>query len=160
MTNGQTATFSGLLREYRLGAGLTQEQLAERAGVSVRAVSDLERGLYLVPHRDTVTRLAEALGLGDQEAALLEATVVRQRGPAPGPSARGSRDAELAPLGQELPTGTVTFLVAEIDDDERLWESHASAMRLASPQYDACMRTASAATLRSCAIRVTARSRS
>ena len=38
-----TAPFGVLLKRYRLVAGLTQEGLAERAGISARAVSDLDR---------------------------------------------------------------------------------------------------------------------
>jgi transcriptional regulator with XRE-family HTH domain len=37
-------TFGDLLRRYRLAAGLTQEELAEQAHLSPRAISDLERG--------------------------------------------------------------------------------------------------------------------
>lgn len=63
-------SFAELLRRYR--AELTQEELAERAGLSVRAVSDLERGARRAPYRETVRLLAEALGLGAQERAALE----------------------------------------------------------------------------------------
>ena len=53
---------------------LTQEALAERAGVSARAISDLERGARTHPYRETATLLAEALGLtGNARAALLAA---------------------------------------------------------------------------------------
>ena len=38
-------TFAGLLRRYRRERGLTQEELAERAGLAARTISDLERGL-------------------------------------------------------------------------------------------------------------------
>jgi len=58
-----SAGFGELLRRYRMAAELTQEQLAERAGLSVRGLSDVERGLHASPHPDTVSRLAEALGL-------------------------------------------------------------------------------------------------
>src|SRR5438309_9546419 len=81
MTTAQTATFAALLRRYRREAGLTQEALAERASISLRAISDLERGVYRTPHRDTVQLVAEALGLSPHDAALLEAAVVRGRGP-------------------------------------------------------------------------------
>ena len=56
-------TFAGLLRRLRTGAGLTQEELAEASGVSLRSVSDLERGRVAMPHRDTVRLLAGALRL-------------------------------------------------------------------------------------------------
>ena len=52
---------------------MTQEELAERAGISARTVSDLERGLRTVVHPDTARRLASALELGDQERSQFEA---------------------------------------------------------------------------------------
>lgn len=55
-----------VLRKLRAEAGLTQEELAGRAGISARTVSDLERGLRLVVRPDTARRLASALGLGDE----------------------------------------------------------------------------------------------
>jgi predicted ATPase/class 3 adenylate cyclase len=58
--------FGTLLRRWRKAAGLTQEELAERAGLSARGISDLERGLKHRPHRDTVQLLADALQLTDQ----------------------------------------------------------------------------------------------
>lgn len=51
------------LRRLRTAAGLTQEGLAERAGLSIRAVSDTERGLRTRLYPDTTARLADALGL-------------------------------------------------------------------------------------------------
>src|SRR5436305_1795821 len=68
-------SFAALLRRERLQAGLSQEALAERAGISSKAISDLERHPDRVPHLETVRLLAEALGLGDEERAeLLAAT--------------------------------------------------------------------------------------
>jgi transcriptional regulator with XRE-family HTH domain len=57
------AGFASLLRRLRREARLTQEELAEAAGVSVRAVSYLERGVVTSPQRETVRLLADALGL-------------------------------------------------------------------------------------------------
>src|SRR5262245_14761155 len=68
-------TFGELLRRHRLAAGLTQEQLAERASLSVRGISDLERGRRLRARSDTIALLAKALGLAKDEAARLSATV-------------------------------------------------------------------------------------
>src|SRR5580698_4865925 len=53
-----------MLRQLRAGAALTQEELAEAAGLNPRTVSDLERGLATTPHKDTVRLLADALQLG------------------------------------------------------------------------------------------------
>jgi transcriptional regulator with XRE-family HTH domain len=103
------APFGALLRRHRLAAGLTQEALAERAGVSARTVSDLERGLAHAPHRDTVARLGGALALAADEAAALGAAVERQRGPA-GPSARR----EAAPPGN-LPVPLTSFVGRRIE---------------------------------------------
>jgi transcriptional regulator with XRE-family HTH domain len=60
------ATFGALLRQHRLAAGLTQEGLAERAGLSTRGVQDLERGVRTAPRAETIRLLAEALGLSPQ----------------------------------------------------------------------------------------------
>jgi tetratricopeptide (TPR) repeat protein/transcriptional regulator with XRE-family HTH domain len=52
-----------MLRGLRVKAGLTQEELAATAGLSPRAISDLERGMVTTPHKDTVRLLADALQL-------------------------------------------------------------------------------------------------
>ena len=64
-------SFGYLLRRYRLAALVTQEQLAERAHLSYRTISDLERGAKHTPRRDTVLLLADALELSPQERATL-----------------------------------------------------------------------------------------
>ena len=58
--------FGGLLRRLRDEAGLTQDELAEAAQVSQRAVSDLERGINRTARKDTALLLAGALGLDGQ----------------------------------------------------------------------------------------------
>ncbi|GIJ57174.1 helix-turn-helix domain-containing protein [Virgisporangium aurantiacum] len=55
------ATFADLLRRYRLAGRLTQEALADRAGVSARSVRELEHGR--TPRPSSVERLAAALDL-------------------------------------------------------------------------------------------------
>src|SRR5262249_33874063 len=55
------------LRQLRSAAHLTQEELADRAGLSARGIQDLERGVHDTPHPATVRRLADALGLSDAE---------------------------------------------------------------------------------------------
>jgi predicted ATPase/transcriptional regulator with XRE-family HTH domain len=62
-------SFGELLRQRRLAAGLTQEALADRAGISAKAVSDLERDPDRTPRLDTIGLLADALGLGAGERA-------------------------------------------------------------------------------------------
>ena len=58
-----TDRFGPLLRRRRLVAGLSQEELAERAGLSARGISALETGYRATPRPETVRLLAEALGL-------------------------------------------------------------------------------------------------
>ena len=58
--------FGGLLRQLRAEAGLTQDELAEAAAVSQRAISDLERGINATARKDTALLLAGALGLDGQ----------------------------------------------------------------------------------------------
>ena len=57
--------FAGLLRQLRAEARLTQEELAEAAGLSPRSVSDLERGINRTARKDTAELLAAALGLAE-----------------------------------------------------------------------------------------------
>ncbi len=66
--------FGALLKRYRMAAGLTQEALAERARLSTRAISDLERGINRTPRYETLNLLTSALNLqASQRAALLAA---------------------------------------------------------------------------------------
>jgi transcriptional regulator with XRE-family HTH domain len=71
--------FGDLLRRYRSMAELTQEDLAERAGLSARVISEIERGGPHVPRRDTVALLAEALGLSAAKRQSFVAGAPRQR---------------------------------------------------------------------------------
>ncbi|MEU8465143.1 helix-turn-helix domain-containing protein [Streptomyces sp. NPDC029003] len=76
MGTGTPATggFGALLHVLRTGAGLSQEELAHAAGVSVRALSYMERGHSRGPQRRTVQALAAALGLDSAAAGELEHT--------------------------------------------------------------------------------------
>lgn len=66
-TTAAPHTFGRTLKQLRLAAGLTQETLADRAGVSPRAVSDLERHPQRTPRLETVTLLADALRLQPEQ---------------------------------------------------------------------------------------------
>ena len=84
--------FAGLLRQLRAEAGLTQEELAEAAGLSPRSVSDLERGINRTARKDTAVLLGGALGLAEPVRALF---VAAARGLVPAAevlgAARGAR---------------------------------------------------------------------
>ena len=64
--------FGILLKRYRQSAGLSQEALAERAGLSARAISDLERGVNRSPRIATLELIIDALPLSSQQADLLK----------------------------------------------------------------------------------------
>jgi branched-chain amino acid transport system substrate-binding protein len=76
-------TFASLLRHHRQALGLTQEELAERARLSVQAIGALERGTRQAPRRETVDLLAEALALTGPERAAFETAARGQRGTNP-----------------------------------------------------------------------------
>ena len=94
-------TFGGLLRELRAVAGLTQEELAGAAGVSVRSVRELERGRVATPQKETVRLLAGALGLTGPARTEFEA-VARSR-----PAAGGAAVPALRRPQRQLPASLV-----------------------------------------------------
>ncbi len=65
MAVAQEGSFDARLRRLRKAAGLTQEELASRAGLSSDAVSRLERGQRKHPYPHTVRALADALNLSE-----------------------------------------------------------------------------------------------
>ena len=79
----EQSSFGALLKRYRLVAGLSQEALAARATLSARAISDLERGIKLRPHFETLELLTDALSLPAQQRALLHASARPEMAPAP-----------------------------------------------------------------------------
>ncbi|HVB08865.1 MAG TPA: helix-turn-helix domain-containing protein, partial [Bacillota bacterium] len=115
-----SGAFGELLKGYRLAAGLTQEALAERAGLGVRSVQAVEGGGSR-PRRDTLRRLADALALGASERALLLAagTPAPRRSPAgdvPAPPSPARHNLPLAPsalIGREAERAVVLALLGE-----------------------------------------------
>ena len=79
----EPASFGSQLRWLRHRAGLSQERLAERAGVSVATIGALEEGVRRRSHPYTVVALADALGLSKDERAGLLETVSRSSTPVP-----------------------------------------------------------------------------
>ena len=108
----RVATFASLLRSYRKAAGLTQEELAAAAGLSARAVSDLERGLRVSPHKDTMRLLAEALRLTDAERMDLAAAARSGR--------RSTQQLAATQSGSQAPAMAPVGRQREIEQIERL----------------------------------------
>ncbi len=76
-----TAELAALLKKFRVQAGLSQQALAERALISVQAVSALERGYRKAPYHATLERIADALTLSQDARQALEHSARRSRGP-------------------------------------------------------------------------------
>ncbi|HZG62410.1 MAG TPA: helix-turn-helix domain-containing protein [Rubrobacteraceae bacterium] len=109
MTRGQDASFGARLRRLREAAGLTQEELAERAGLTARGISDLERGARNHPYPHTVRSLAAALELPEDERSSLFAAVPKRSGGRPSPT--------VAP-GSALPVPLTSLVGRERDLEE------------------------------------------
>src|SRR6185312_8605638 len=84
-------SFGDELRRLRLLTGLTQEELAGRAGLTAKAISKLERGERRHPYPDTVRRLGAALRLDEETRAAFVAAAHRT-----GQTDRPERSADLA----------------------------------------------------------------
>ena len=110
------------LRQQRLAAGLTQEDLAERSGVSVRAIADLERGRTRKPYPSSVRSLVRALGLPEETGTDLVARYRAGDGAGPanlgpaspgqdgdGPSGADGDEAGGVAVPRQLPTRVPNF---------------------------------------------------
>ena len=110
--------FGPLLKRLRLRAGLSQEGLAERAGVSWRTISDLERGVKQRPRGSTVRLLVAALALEPVERAALQASAVPADEAAP-PTERPGPPAK-APTNLPLPLTSFVGRESELAAVRRL----------------------------------------
>lgn len=115
----KSSAFGVLLRHYREAAALSQEILAERAGLSVRGISDLERGARTTPRLETVAMLADGLRLSDTDRASLLA-------------ARGAHADDRPSLSSwpELPAPSTPLVgrKAEIDQVASILQEHDTRM--------------------------------
>jgi predicted ATPase/DNA-binding XRE family transcriptional regulator len=107
VSNQSTTKFGALLRQHRVAAGLTQQALAERAGLSVYGIQKLEAGTTH-PYRDTAMRLEAALELAPGAAEELRDAVepLRRRNSAPRGSSGGNRQ-------HNLPIAVTSFVGRE-----------------------------------------------
>ncbi len=90
------SSFADLLRRARRNAGLTQEELAERAGLSTRAITAIERGISRAPHKTTVELLCAALELPPEQCAAFLSSARKRTG-----DDNAGLDATLAPDGDD-----------------------------------------------------------
>jgi predicted ATPase/DNA-binding XRE family transcriptional regulator len=106
--------FAIVLRRLREARSLTQEELAERAGLTAKAIGALERGERRRPYPHTVRSLADGLALGDQDRSALVTAVAKRSAvpPARSSSARSPGTTADAPGGDaatEIASGGTAF---------------------------------------------------
>jgi WD40 repeat protein/transcriptional regulator with XRE-family HTH domain len=97
MAEEPALSFGGLLRQLRAEARMTQEELAEAAGVSSRSVSDLERGINRTARKDTAESLADALGVAGPTRELF---VAAARGRCPAEDVLAAREGRMPEAGR------------------------------------------------------------
>jgi transcriptional regulator with XRE-family HTH domain len=103
--------FGSRLRRFRIAAGISQEALAERAGISVDAVAALERGRRTRPRAFTLRLLADALCLESADRAAFFDAAPPPAGPAVPPAGAAPMTGRL--IGRE---GDVTAIAELLRD--------------------------------------------
>ncbi len=122
MTITSDQSFGFLLRRHRRDVGLTQEDLAERAGLSRRTISDLERGRKSTPQAATLELLLSALELSEVDRKTLVAAIPRRR--------RQGQPAESDLRFTPLPTDLTPLLGREREEAAALHLLRSPAVRL------------------------------
>ncbi len=124
MVGGQPAPFGELLRRYREAAGCSQEELAERAGLSKNAIGTLERGERRRPYPDTLRRLADALELSAADRARLAAAATGAGAPPCGSAMGAERGGPATPafpasveplIGREREAEELVHLLGQLE---------------------------------------------
>ncbi|MEU8270079.1 tetratricopeptide repeat protein [Sphaerisporangium sp. NPDC049002] len=98
--------FGEVLRDFRVRALLTQEELAALSGVSERQIREIESGRVAVPRSSTVRVLAETLKLSPSDRAAFQLAAQPDAGRSPVPA---RPDTGLAPVPSQLPAGVDGF---------------------------------------------------
>jgi predicted ATPase/DNA-binding XRE family transcriptional regulator len=116
---GQPVPFGARLRGLREAAGLTQEELAARSGLSVKGISMLERGERKRPYPHTIRTIADALRLSENERAALFVAVSKRDSAdvplTPVPAMDSNLPAPSTPLlGRERELGEISAFLREV----------------------------------------------
>jgi predicted ATPase/transcriptional regulator with XRE-family HTH domain len=116
----QGTPFGPRLRRLRESAGLTQEELGSRAGLTAKAISALERGERKRPYPHTVRSLADALQLSEQERAVLIQAIPGRSDDAPASMETGATYPSALPksltplLGREREVEEIGSLLGQV----------------------------------------------
>jgi WD40 repeat protein/class 3 adenylate cyclase/energy-coupling factor transporter ATP-binding protein EcfA2 len=136
-----TLSFGRWLQQRRQALDLTQAEFAERVGVAPNTIHKIEADARR-PSKEVAHRMAEVLDIAPAERALFvrvaraELAVDRLRDTQVTPHTVLPIQALLGVQHVVLPTGTMTFLLTDIEGSTALWEQHSGAMRAALERYD------------------------
>ena len=119
---GMTNTFAELLRRFRIQASLTQEQLAERAGISADAVAALEQGRRKSPRLSTVSDLASALDLVPSDRSRLAASAKGEANLSEEPSERRPSGTQTSQRRRSFPAPLTPFVGRSVEVNSLLHE--------------------------------------
>ncbi len=117
-----SSDFGTLLRRFRLAAGFSQEELAERAHLSANGIGALERGYRRAPQRETLALIVRGLGLDERQRHDLEVAAGSRRLAVRGSTPLNLQEANAAtflPLsltefvGREAELGAIAGLICE-----------------------------------------------
>jgi predicted ATPase/transcriptional regulator with XRE-family HTH domain len=97
------ASFGSLLRRFRINAGLSQDVLAEQAGISSDGIDAIERGELPPPGAETLAALAAALELNDERSSALAAAAEAHGARSCGAGERAHQPARAASAPAGLP---------------------------------------------------------
>jgi transcriptional regulator with XRE-family HTH domain len=119
--HGPDRGFGTFVRQHRVAAHLSQEQLAERSGMSVSAIASLERGRRTAPQRQTVDLLVSALRLEGEGRVEFELAASQARF-----RRAAQREGSIVPIGTRLPEYLTSFVGrdAEVAELARLLRDH------------------------------------
>jgi predicted ATPase/class 3 adenylate cyclase len=145
----EISSFGEWLRRRRKALDLTQAELAGQAGCVTGTIRSIEADARR-PSRQLAERLADVLQLAQDERARFLKVARAELSPdqlaSPTHLAEPSPSVVAPPperaLQTHLPSGTVTFLMTDIEASTQLWEQHPQAMRTALARHDALLEEA------------------
>ncbi len=127
------ARLSDFVRRRRLDAGLTQADLADRAGLSVETVSALERGLRSRLYPSTARFIGHALGLDQAAQSRLAELSASHRAPDSTPARPTTSAPAAEPAAPRIPLTSLVGRDADVESVRNLLERGTRLLTLTGP---------------------------